>query len=239
MDIRSRVSDFTWDRSYGGIPQGLENPVFRTLWEPDAKLNLIVPNNRSRFVGGAIGVDYGRSFDHPSAVVVVMEDGYGRYWVREGWTGIKADVTEIVSVVRALEQSHNVHRGCVDPNQAVLSELLGYQIAAGGMTGNAKPSEMRISLTNGLLEQNALFFEQGKPGTEEVFNSMRICARVKTSLGEYRYNRPLGDDLAQATMYAIECLRADIPQYVFLDEPTSFNISFAPQTAASGAAGRI
>lgn len=235
IDIRSKVSEFTWDRSYGGIPQGLEHPVFHMLHEKGAIDSLIIKAPRA-FVGGAIGVDYGRTFEHPSAVVVVMEDTYGRYWIREGWLGYKADVTEIVSVVRALEQNYNVHVGCVDPNQAVLSELLGYTIAAGGMSGNAKPSEMRISLTNGLLEQNALFFEEGKPGTEDVFKSMKICARVKTAMGEYRYNRPLGDDLAQATMYAIESLRGDIPQYAFLDEPSSFSISF---TSGKGSAGRI
>lgn len=236
IDIRAHVSDFTWDRSYGGIPQGLENPVFRMLWEPGAKDDLIIPPPRN-FIGGAIGVDYGRTFDHPSAAVVVMEDGYGRYWIREGWTGVKADVNEIVSVVHALEQNYNVHRGTVDPNQAILSELLGYNIAAGGMSGNGKPSEMRISLTNGLLEQHALLFEKGKTGVEETFNSLRICARIKTSMGEYRYNRPLGDDLAQATMYAIECLRGDIPQYVFM-EPSSFSISFAP-SPTGGSAGRV
>lgn len=239
IDIRSKVSDFTWDRSYGGIPQGLEHPVFYSLHEKGAVDNLIIPGPRA-FIGGAIGVDYGRTFEHPSAVSVVMEDSYGRYWVREGWLGYKSDVTEIVSVVRAFEQNYNVHRGCVDPNQAVLSELLGYQIAAGGMSGNGKPSEMRISLTNGLLEQNALFFEKGKSGVDEVFKSMKLCARIKTSMGEYRYNRPLGDDLAQATMYAIECLRADTADFSFINdftrEQNSFLISYTP---TNGSAGRI
>lgn len=235
IDIREHVSQFTWDRSYGGIPQGLENPVFKSLWEPDAKSHLIVEPNKN-FIGGAIGVDYGRTFEHPSAIVVVMEDSYGRYWCADAWTGIKADVTEIVSVVRAFEQNYNVHRGCVDPNQAVLSELLGYTIAAGGMSGNSKPSEMRISLLNGLLEQNCFFFDSRRPPTEEVFNSMRICARIKTAMGEYRYNRPLGDDLAQATMYAVECLRADVMPYAFFDDAPTFKATFVQ---GPGSVGRI
>lgn len=238
QNIRARVSDFVWDRSYGGIPQGLERPVFSQLWEGDAKDILFQPLPEKLY-GGAIGVDYGRTFEHPSAVVVVKEDGWGRYWIVDAWTGIKATVPEIVSVVKGFEQTYDVHTGCVDPNQAVLSEILGYGIAQGGMSGNSKPSSMRMSLANGLLEQRALYFAADNSMVESTFKSMKFCAWNKNIHGELVYNRPLGDDLAQAFLYATECLLADIPQYYFPEQGNSFSISYTPQSVRNSHAGRV
>src|SRR5690606_7164081 len=73
-----------------------------------------------------------------------------------------------------------------------------------------KPSEMRFSLVNGVLEQGQLFFDLEGEGVDKVWTSMRMCARIPNGKGELVYNRPIGDDLAQATAYAFETLRGQV-----------------------------
>ena len=230
--IRDTISEYQWRRTYGGEPLGVENPVFPLLWETNKSDEFIVPED-TRFVEGAIGVDYGRTWEHPSAVVVVGVDQYDRYWVRDAWTGVHADPTEIASVVETFKHNYNVWQGCVDPNQSVLAQILGFALALGGGSGG-KPTETRISLTNGLLENRALFFSQGT-SAEDVYHSMRLCARVRNAQGEVVYNRPKGDDLAQALMYAVEVLRGfpiELPAF----ESDGFKMTYLP---AAGSQGRI
>lgn len=179
----------------------------------------------------------GNTFEHPSAIVAVTCDNYGRYWIREGWTGIKADPTEIASIVKAYESNYNIYQGCVDPNQGFLGDMLGYYVAAGGGSGG-KPSEMRISLVNGLLENRALYFDSEGVGVDRVWDSMRICARMRTARGELVYNRPEGDDLAMAVMYAVEVLRGNGLIDVPLIDSGSARMEFLPSPSPMLAQGK-
>lgn len=220
INIKSTVSEYKWNRMYAGIPQGVEHPVFPFLWEPSAMDEFMIPCDALYWEDGAIGVDYGRTFEHPSAIVVVSEDNYGRYWIREAWEGIRADYTEILSVVEALKDRYGIYQGCVDPNQNILAEMCNFQLALGGGAGG-KPSEMRFSLVNGVLENRSLFFDAEGNNVDKVWKSMRMCSRTPNQRGELLYNRPLGDDLAQACAYAFETLRG------------KFN--FIPEIEAGGA----
>lgn len=207
-DIRSRVGEYQFQRRYGGRPTGVENPCFPLLWEHGVDNELfIAPEPDVRFLGGAIGVDYGRTFEHPSAVVALSEDNYGRYWVREVWLGYRSDVSEIQGVVESMQYNYGIWQGCCDPNQAVLANILGYDVAAGGSAGGGKPTEMRISLLNGLLEKNLLYFDLYGTNVREAWASLRLCRRVPNAKEQLIYERPLGDDAAQAVMYAVEKLR--------------------------------
>lgn len=240
QDIKERVSEYKWWRMYGGRPMGVENPVFPMMWEPGSLDEYMIdPDADTRFVGGAIGVDYGRTFEHPSAVVVVQEDDYGRFWCRYGWTGIRADINEIVSIVKTCEREYGIYQGAVDPNQAVLGELLGYMISPGGATGG-KPSEIRISLVNGLLENRMLYFEKWADGVDHTWESMRKCARIRNTQGELVYNRPKGDDLAQALMYAVWLLRGTYSDILPVDMG-EVQMRFQPQLfkSSGGSEGRI
>lgn len=214
QSIKASVSDYQWQRTYGGVPLGVENPAFPLLWEMNSTEEFIIPRD-ARFVDGAIGVDVGRTWDHPSAIVAVSVDEYERYWVRDCWVGVRADLNELVSVVESFKANYEIWQGCVDPRETILAMMLGFAIAPGGSTGG-KPTETRIHLTNGLLENRAFFFELGT-NAEDVYHSMRLCARVRNAQGEVVYNRPKGDDLAQACMYAIELLRGNTIEIPPLD----------------------
>ena len=203
--IRSKTSDYIWRRKYGGQPEGMQNPCFPLLWEPYASNDLLLfPEYDTNWVGGAIGVDYGRTFEHPSASVVLRQDDRDRVWVSAGWKGIRADPTVIESVVSAQKQNFDIWQGEVDPNQGYMGDRLGFAVAPGGPGS----TEMRISLTNGLLENRRLYFDLNGPLVREVWSSMRSLRRIVTGRGKLVYERPLGDDLAQCVMYGVELLRS-------------------------------
>ena len=234
----SGISGYKWDRMYGGEASGVENPIFPLLWEPLMDEELMVYCNTYKFTNGAIGVDYGRTFDHPSGVVVVQESNSGEYWIQEAWKGIRADVTEIADVVHSFQDRYKIYQGCVDPNQGILGDILGFQVALGG-SATGKPSETRVSLVNGLLESKMLYFNRSGVGVQDVWDSMAICRRVANIKGELVYNRPIGDDLAQALMYAVECLRGGQQEIIPLDFGGVQMTYYKPQITGPRDEGRI
>lgn len=203
IKARAMSSDYIWQRRYGGVPMGVENPVFPLLWEGIQNELMVYPDEDTRWVGGAIGVDYGTTFEHPSAIVVITEDQYGRYWIRDAWLGLRVDADELISVVEAKQAQYNVHQGMTDPNQRFMADVLDYDWAKSGQ-GSTK---FRFSLVNGILERNMLFYDRGGVNTQEAWNSMAMCRYVTDSKGQLGYERPIGDDAAMAVCYAIEKLR--------------------------------
>lgn len=237
---RAKTSDYTWSRRYGGEPVGVDNPVFPILHNDGTFESEIfrVPPPELQFHGGAIGVDYGKSWEHPSAVVAVSEDSQGDFWVRALWKGYKADPREIASVCTRYEDAFGIWQGCVDPNQSFMGETLGYAVARGGMgERGSRPTETRFTLANGLLEGRRLYFDLFGENVREVLASMRSMRRVQDTHGKLYYERPLGDDPAMALMYAIELLRGnenvEIPQFA------SGGTRFSFGTSTSNHAGSV
>lgn len=157
---------------------------------------------------GQITITGNTTWEHPSAIVVVTVDNYQRLWVREAWKGYRVGTEEIRSMVEVFKDYYDIQDGCVDPNQAVLADILGFAVALGGASGG-KPTEMRFNLANELLENRGLYFDLNGPNVREVLASMKIMGRTAGVGGRLRYARPLDDDLGQALMYAIEFLRTD------------------------------
>ena len=233
LNAREKLGDHKYMRMYGGSPVGNPYPVFPVLMEPNIDDDLLaIPDVDTDWLGGAIGVDYGRSWEHPSAAVVIRQDSAGNYWVSEAWKGVRADPTEIESVVNSFKDRYNIFQGCVDPNQGYMGDDLGFETATNG----AGSTEMRISLTNGLLEARRLFFDVSGANVREVWASMRMCARVNRN-GQLRYERPIGDDLAQCVNYAVEYLRGGGDTSVPRIDLGTTRVYFGPRTG--GRDGRL
>ena len=203
LDMKANLSDYVFKRKVAGIPAGVEHACFMEFWMENARARywLDIERERPRFVDGAMGVDYGSSLTHPSTVVVIMLDHYGRYWIRDLWMEVGGSQDTIAAAVENFRAKYGIHRGRVDPKQAVLAQRLGFQVANGA---GASPTDMRIGVTNGLIWDNRLFFDANGPNIELVWNSMKNMRRVKDNQGRLVYNRPLGDDPAQAVLYCLE-----------------------------------
>lgn len=207
--IKATSPEYVWNRRYAGLPTGVQDPVFPFLWSPRIKEDLFrVPEDWTEFAGGAIGVDVGFTLEHPSAIVAVNWDNYGRLWVRECWKGFRVGVRVIQDVVDSFKEKYDIWDGCCDPNQSAVADMLGFAVASGGAAGGI-PSSTRFRLANELLESYGLMFDEEGPLMDELWASLRSMGYVNRKNGKRTYERPLGDDLGQALMYAIELLRTD------------------------------
>lgn len=210
QDIKATVSEYTWNRRYAAIPTGVNNPVFPRMYEPGIEVELLTPpDDDTYFMGGGIGVDYGSTWEHPSAVVAVSLDNHDRYWVREAWKGVRVRYNEIADMVDIFKQKYDITDGCVDPNQHVLADMLNFSVASGGRSGDGLPTETRFRYANELLDEHRLFFDIMGPNVREVWGSMKLMGHMIDKRGQRRYARPLNDDLGQALMYAIEGIKND------------------------------
>jgi hypothetical protein len=210
---REILSDYTFARKIAAIPVGVRDPCFPELWDDNAAQKYM-PSLRGqrgiRFIDGAIGVDYGTTDTHPSAVVAIQQDGYNRFWVRELWMEKGGNPDEIAMVVEAMRKRYEISKIRTDPQQAVLAVKLGGVTALG--SGPA-PTESRIGTCRGLIEDGFFYFDASGPHTKDVFSSMRRMRRRRDKRGRLVYQRDIGDDAAQAALYAVEELRGD-PRWI-------------------------
>lgn len=200
LRLEELFSEYTFKRRIAGEPVGLENPCFPYLWEDGDKF---VKTIDCDMVDGAIGVDYGASRDHPSSVVAVTRDIHGRYWVRECWIEVGGNVDAISLACAGMRRRFDIHKGRVDPHETVLAQRLGFNVAVGGGTYGV-PTDYRVGIANGLLEDNYLLWDLKGNQTGMVFSSMKQMRRIRDSKGRLVYGRELGDDPAQACLYALE-----------------------------------
>ncbi len=210
LDLKEALSPYTYARKVRGEPVGVEHACFPELWMEDAEerygrsLQWSIINEKVNFIDGAFGVDYGSSPDHPSSIVVLQIDQYGRIWVRDCWMETGGNYQQIDSAVEARRRLYGVFKGRVDPHQAVLAQRLGFEVALG--SGPA-PTDARIGMMNGTIQDGLLIFDLDNPEVDKVFRSMKMMRRKRDMRNRLIYARDLGDDAGQAALYAMEELR--------------------------------
>lgn len=234
--LRMLYSDYTFKRRIAGEPVGLENPCFPGLWEEGAEDKFKKPV-KIDMVDGAIGVDFGTTADHPSSVVAVTRDIDGNYWIREVWLETGGNVDAIALAVQGQKMRYDIRRGRVDPHEAVLAQRLGFNIAVGGGTYGV-PTEYRIGIGNGLLEDGYLYFDRFGPNTDEAYKSMRLMRKLKDNQGRLVYGREIGDDAAQAVLYALEELHGEQGHYIAAPSTQLGGIRFSYGGSRAGLVGR-
>lgn len=204
--LRELYSDYTFKRRIAGEPVGIEHPCFPYLWEDEA--DLLKWADPEAMIDGAIGVDYGASPEHPSSCVAVTKDIFGTYWIRECWLETGGNVDAIALAVEGMKKRFKISKGRVDPHETVLAQRLNFNVAVGGGTYGV-PTEYRVGIANGLLEDNYLKFDKNGGRIQEVFASLRRMRRIRDNKGRLTYDRELGDDAAQAALYALEELHGE------------------------------
>jgi hypothetical protein len=238
---KQKLGDYSFKRRIAAEPVGVEDPCFEKLWSPDAETRLFVDldailSKGIKIVDGAIGVDYGTHAQHPSAAVVIKRDSTGRYWIAEGWQEATGSSDVIDSVVTGMKKRHNVHKVCTDPLQEVLAQKLGGVSASKSGT---TPTEIRIGNVNGLINDDLVLYDKNGKDTKGIFRSMRKMRRLKNARGQKVYSRDIGDDLAQAAMYAFEILHIAPLQLPDFSSLTSIKFSYDKQVNRAGMVGRV
>lgn len=225
ISARAKVGDWKFSRMYGGRPEGVEHPVFPLLWEQGAEYEFLrSPENEVVWQGGCIGVDWGLTWEHPSGVVAITTDNFGRHWVREAWKGFRVSRNELESIVESFKSRYKIWQVCTDPLQEVLAETLGGVAASRG----PNTTEFRFTIVNTALENRCLFFDVNGNMVREVWSSMRMLNRSIAKNGELKYDRPLGDDLAQCVAYALEAIQSTPVSNTYYIVPPPMRVLYAP-----------
>lgn len=210
QEMRNTLSDYVFARRIAGLPIGVEHPCYPSMWDFDAKSTLClslhheIEVNRIKFMDGAFGVDYGATDDHPSVIAIVQLDNMGRFWIVDIWSDKGGNINTIIAAAETRKREHGVYRGRVDPKQGWAAQQLGFNLASG--SGPA-PTEARIALCRALFDDHLLYFNKDNPTVELAWKSMKALRRTKDLRGRLVYDRMLGDDEAQAVVYALEELR--------------------------------
>lgn len=118
-----------------GLWTGTENGCYEAF---DRSVHIRPIEPGTYFKTTIIGEDYGSV--HLCAVAVISIDQRNRRWVREVWAGSDEEGSDgrpskVDEVVRQFRVKYSATRGRVDPNQAKLAKLHGFNVAKGGSGG--------------------------------------------------------------------------------------------------------
>jgi hypothetical protein len=143
-----------------------------------------------------VGVDYGTTMQHQSAMVVVTKNARGEVWVRAGWMSPSGSTAEMAEVARAWKTRFKVSSAHYDRSQGSLKDVFG-QLGFRAYKGQSSV-ELRIGALRTLIEQDRFFVDIEGEGTQ----------RVWSQLAAYRYDESdrvveVQDDLVDALLYAV------------------------------------
>ena len=222
------------------MPGATENAIYPQL-ERWRHLQPLPDNFKAKT--GAIGVDFGRS--HLSAAVAVHVDAISRRYVRETWVG-PGDSGLIKANVARMELAYGINRGRTDPNQAVLADALGFNLAKMGegtrqqrvglvtrllnspgatsslvMVGRAASSTVVMEPNAaGVYESSGLIIVREGPGNLDLYAEMEAYhyVEVESPQRQELVVAQIHDDRVAALEYAIEEL--DNPTADYSTMPT-------------------
>ena len=206
----------------------VENAIYPQL---DRAVHLQPLPDGLRFDSAALGVDVGDV--HPSAVVAVTRDSLGRYWVRECWTEVGGDYSNLWAAIERMRSRYSVpwHNVRVDPM------LKGWEKLTMVTRADASPGSRknRIEIVTALLNgrprrilggtaaQPALFLDRGGAGVDKLFAEMTTYRWQPRETDYMKDLQPVrkDDDRVAALEYAIEALEQPqaIPPRAFWQTP--------------------
>jgi hypothetical protein len=170
---------------------------YRSLQDPDLEgLNEATVKRR------AVGVDWGTSSRHESAVVYVELLSNEQVVVREAWSSSKGDAEELKAVLFSLRQRYGVRNLYLDRSQWSLKsqlESIGYDVWKGESS-----VELRIGALKTLISGRRVLFDRTGDGMEKLYAALEGYSRNENGRVIER-----NDDLVDACLYALFALVGD------------------------------
>lgn len=170
---------------------------FRSFRDPELLPVLESPVRRR-----VVGVDWGTSSRHESAVVMAELLANDRVVIREAWSSPKGDVEELRAVLLSMKQKHGVRHAYLDRSQWSLKgqlESIGFEVWKGEHS-----VEMRIGSLRTLLTTQRILFDADAPGVDRLYTALEMYSRNETGRIVER-----NDDLVDACLYALFALVGD------------------------------
>lgn len=155
-----------------------------------------------RFVKAAMGVDWGTTVAHQSAIVVACKREDGVVIVRAAWQSPKGSSAELLDVAANYKVELNVRNAWIDRSQGSLRDQFEYQAGMGGFKGEASV-DLRIGSLLTLIDTGKFIIDMNGIGNSitELWNQLTSYARDENGRVIER-----NDDLIDALLYALAAL---------------------------------
>lgn len=181
-----------------GIVRG--DRVFEKLDAIRMFLDFKEKNKSVKWVKHALGVDYGSTIQHQSAMVLVSKDSEGRCVVRACWMSPTGSSDEIFKTAKDWKESFGFRTAWVDPQQGGLLDSFKFQAGIAAFKG-LRWVELRIGSLHTLLDTQNFFLDKDAPNVSQLWNQLTNYARD----GGGRIIEK-ADDLVDACLYALAAL---------------------------------
>ncbi len=211
-----------WDKRFGGIPTGMQNPVYE--WAAQDRLEDITGNRylislsaverqlgKMLWLSTAGGIDPG--LVHPAGLVIASTNQHRDIWFRDAQR-LQSSNTSSMYELKDHWQKKYGRAGYLqwggDPVGLKYTRPSDNIIA---MTGSVFAREERASIVNsyavGIDNVQHLYFDADVPGVRQLFAEAQTIHRKRKPSGEWGYNR-VGDDLMAAGENAVTVLHSRV-----------------------------
>lgn len=194
---RDRPRD--WDKRFGGIPQGVQNPVYewslRDSLTDFSKNKYLIPMPEEllapgyRWLRKAGGMDFGTV--HPSAACVGALTVHGDHWVLDCPQDTSGRMDWIWTMQQQLSRQHGIPSNMWGRDPMV--KYTPSYVPGEAMSGSLYAREARVGICNSLAESGHLFFNARNPNVVVLFGQIQRIHRKRQANGQLAYVREEDD----------------------------------------------
>lgn len=151
----------------------------------------------TKFVKGALGVDWGTSSVHQTVVVAAQKRADGVVIVRGAWSSSKGSSRELLDKAREFRNNYGIRAAWIDRSQSSLRDQFEWQLGMNAYKGESNV-EYRISALLTLIDTGNILFDENGPGMTELWHQLTSYARDDSQRIIEK-----ADDYVDACLYAL------------------------------------
>ena len=173
--------------------------LFRVDLEPnpEAPLTLRSRADEVQHLRTGIGVDWGTSASHQSAMVCASVDKSGLVWIRDAWMSPLGSSDELYETATRFKTDYGVRFARYDASQGALRD--GLRPVIREVDTGIRDVDGRIGVFRGLLAQRRVRFDWRREGVRQLWQQLAMYHRDETT-DEIVEEK---DDLVDACLYVI------------------------------------
>ena len=166
----------------------------------NAAVHLVERKKNLRFVKFALGVDYGSTVQHQSAMVLAGLTSTGLIYILEVWMSPTGSSDEMFKKAKEWKAKWKFRNAWIDPQQGGLLDSFKFQAGIAAFKGN-RWVELRIGSLLTMLDTNSWFVDKDAANVGLLWNQLTSYARDES--GDIIEK---ADDTVDACLYAMAAL---------------------------------
>jgi hypothetical protein len=194
--LRATLSDYEIAVLVEGRAEAVPNAIFAELAERRPQIVTALPSEMT-FTRAGIGVDWGTTKQHQSAVVCASRAKSGVVWIRGSWMSPVGSSNELAKVAGRFRSEYGASFARYDASQGSLKDdLLAY--FPSDVDKGTRDVDGRIRALRGLLARDELRIDMAGPGNAELVQQLLRYHRKDDGTVNETY-----DDLVDACLYVV------------------------------------